>query len=298
MTDEWHVGDPEDWGDSVGVPDIPYMGYINNGDDENPEYPENGYITKLKRLKDEAWDLRNQGLYHEALLAINSAIEFDGMEPGFYNVKAIILEDLGNYNEALRCYDIALGMYSCRLFKDNKARLLGRIASIEVYHADRWDYCMDCINEALKITGNKDDRKTFLRIKADILERQAKIVDSKVCNYLASENYDMVEKIERQSEIIESSTDTWICIAGTQFYDAKVSDGDIVDLIAEPDNEHDRDAIRVEKDGQTVGYVANSPYTIVEGAKGASEIKYMMKPGLKAKVMFIYLDEYQMARII
>ena len=33
--DEWHVGDPADWGDHVGVPDIPYMGYLNNEDDND-----------------------------------------------------------------------------------------------------------------------------------------------------------------------------------------------------------------------------------------------------------------------
>ena len=42
--DEWHVGDPADWGDHVGVPDIPYMGYINNEDDN-----ENS-VLDLKRL--------------------------------------------------------------------------------------------------------------------------------------------------------------------------------------------------------------------------------------------------------
>lgn len=296
--DEWHVGDPPDWGDSVGLPDIPYMGYINNGEDEDPEYPENRSISKSKRLKKEAWDLRNEGRSHEALLTINSAIELDGRQPDFYNVKAIILEDLGNYSEALRYYDIAWGMRHVQLFRDNKARLLGRIANIDGYHEDRRDHAMDCINEALKITKDKEDRKDFLRIKADILERQGKIADSKVCNYLASEKYYMVEKIEKQTEIIESSDDTWICIAGTQFYDKKVREGDIVELIFEPDNEHDKDAIRIEKDDETVGYVANSPYTLVDGAKSASEIKYLIGPGQKAKVMFRYLDEYRIAKLI
>ena len=37
--DEWHVGDPADWGDSVGVPDIPYMGYLKDEEDEPPERP-------------------------------------------------------------------------------------------------------------------------------------------------------------------------------------------------------------------------------------------------------------------
>lgn len=43
--DEWKVGDPSDWGDHVGVPDIPYMGYINDDgyeDDYSPIPEENG----------------------------------------------------------------------------------------------------------------------------------------------------------------------------------------------------------------------------------------------------------------
>ena len=296
--DEWHVGDPADWGDSVGVPDIPYMGYINDGEDEDPEYPKNRSIGKSKRLKEEALDLRDQGLYREALLTINSAIELDGREPDFYNVKAIILEDLGNYNEALRYYDIALGMHHSQLFKDNKARLLGRIANIDSCSEDRWGHAMDCVNEALKITKDKIDRKDLLRIKADILEKQGRKVDSQICIYLANDMYDEVERTEKQTEIIKNSTGTLICITGTQFYDKKVNEGNIVSLIIEPDNEHDKDAIRVEKNGETVGYVANSPYTLVEGAKSASEIKYLMKPNQKAKVMFTYIEEYLMAKLI
>ena len=296
--DEWHVGDPPDWGDSVGVPDIPYMGYINDGEDEDPEYPEIRSISKSKRLKEEALDLRDQGEYHGALLTINSAIEIDGRNPDFYNVKAIILEDLGNYSEALRYYDIALGMHHAQLFKDNKARLLGRIANTEIYTEDRWDHAMDCVNEALKITRDKTDRKDLLRIKADILEKQGIKVDSQICIYLANDMYDEVERTEKQTEIIKNSTGTLICITGTQFYDKKVNEGNIVSLIIEPDNEHDKDAIRVEKDGETVGYVANSPYTLVDGAKGASEIKHLMKPNQKAKVMFTYIEEYLMAKLI
>ena len=174
--DEWHVGDPADWGDSVGVPDIPYMGYINDGEDEDPEYPENRSISKSKRLKEEALDLRDQGEYHGALLTINSAIELDGRQPDFYNVKAIILEDLGNYDEALRYYDIALGMHHSQLYKDNKARLLGRIANTDLHNEDRWGHAMECVNEALKITRDKIDRKDLLRIKADILEKQGRKV--------------------------------------------------------------------------------------------------------------------------
>ena len=296
--DEWHVGDPPDWGDSVGVPDIPYMGYINDGDDEDSEYRENWSIAKSKRLKEEALDLRDEGLYREALLTINRAIKLDGRNPDFYNVKAIILEELGNYTEALRYYDIALGMRRSQLYNDNKARLLGRIAKADLHNEDRWGHAMDCVNEALKITKDRTDRKDLLRIKADIFEKQGRKVNSRICIYLANDMYDEVERTEKQTETIKNTKDTLICITGTRFYDKNLNEGNIVSLIVEPENEHDRDAIRVERYGETVGYVANSRYTLIEGTKGASEIINLMKPNQKAKVMFTYIDEYIIAKLI
>lgn len=298
--DEWHVGDPADWGDSVGVPDIPYMGYINDGEDEDepPRYPQNPHKKRAFALKEEALRLNDQGRYSEALSLINRAIELDRNESNYYNVKAIILECSRDYDGALRYYNIALDMCYSKVYEDNKARLLNDIASCNSYCEDKLDYALDCINEALKITNDDNDRKTFLRTKADILEKMGRKIDSKICIYLANELYEKVKKAERQRELIENSTGTVICITGTEFYDKKVKEGDIVELIFEPDNEHDKDAIRIEKDDETVGYVANSPYTLVEGAKGASEVKYLMGPGQKAKVMFLYLDEYRIAKLI
>ncbi|MFU2423931.1 MAG: HIRAN domain-containing protein [Bacteroides sp.] len=46
---------------------------------------------------------------------------------------------------------------------------------------------------------------------------------------------------------------------GQKFFEPKME----VKLIKEPDNEYDKEAIRVEMDGLgLVGYVANSPYTV------------------------------------
>lgn len=57
----------------------------------------------------------------------------------------------------------------------------------------------------------------------------------------------------------------YFTIAGTQhhfgqeYFEPKME----VKLVKEPDNEYDKEAIRVEMDGLgLVGYVANSPYTI------------------------------------
>ena len=69
-------------------------------------------------------------------------------------------------------------------------------------------------------------------------------------------------------------------------------------LIREPDNEHDPDAIRVDINGKPVGYVANSKWTLIDEAKSATEIKDIIKDDQKAKIMFVYLDEYYLAKLI
>ncbi|MBP3678249.1 MAG: HIRAN domain-containing protein [Agathobacter sp.] len=46
---------------------------------------------------------------------------------------------------------------------------------------------------------------------------------------------------------------------GKEFIEPKME----VKLVKEPDNEHDKEAIKVEMEGLgTIGYVANSPYTV------------------------------------
>lgn len=300
---QWQVGDPSDWGDSVGVPDIPYMGYINNGDDDDNDPPWNGgsNTSHAEILKKQAWDLREQGRFSEALVMINRAIELDGSNYNYYNVKAIILEDLRRFDEALTNYDIALGMRNSRTVINNKARLLESMAVHERYKEGNFNRALDLINEALKITNDETDRPNFLRRKADIQNLLGKKVESRICIYLANGMYDKVDETERQTKIIEESTDTLICIAGRNFYAHQkipLTAGVKVDLVREPTNEHDPDAIRVEVDGNTVGYVANSSYTLIDRAKSATDIKSIVKENQRAEILFVYLDEYTVARLI
>jgi len=300
---QWQVGDPSDWGDSVGVPDIAYMGYINNGDDDDndPPWRGNRNVSPSENLRKQAWDLREQERFSEALVMINRAIELDGSNYNYYNVKAIILEDLRRYDEALRNYDTALRMRNSQTVKNNKARLLESMAIYERYRESNFNRALDLINEALKITNDETDRPNFLRRKADILNLLGKKVDYKICIYLANGMYDKVDETEMQTKIIEESTDTLICIAGRNFYAHQkipLTAGVKVDLVREPTNEHDPDAIRVEVDGNTVGYVANSSYTLIDRAKSATDIKSIVKENQRAEILFVYLDEYTVARLI
>ena len=296
---QWQVGDPKDWGDSVGVPDIPYMGYMN-GDDEDDDWqpPRRPKKTQAQIITDEAWQLRQQGRYLEALDTIKRALAADDSDPECYNVRAIIHEDLQNYEDALIYYNRSLDMQFSQVVTNNKARLLEKIAKCE--RQNSFEKALKHINEALKITDDDEDRKKFLITKGDILESMGREKEGFICFLLAADLYDKVDEVEKQAKILENTNDTIICIAGTRFYhDHKLlNDGETVELIREPENESDPDAIRVEIEGKTAGYVANSSWTLVGKAKSASEIKDIIKDSQKARIMFTYIDRYVIAKLI
>lgn len=290
--DEWHVGDPADWGDSVGVPDIGYMGYLQ--DDEDEDAPR--HVTRSQSLRREAWRLRNDGRLNDALSKINESLKYGDNWEGL-NIKAIILEDMGDYEEALHFYDRSLNISSARFVKDNKARLLERIAERQRYSLE-YGKALDNINLALKITSNEDDALHFLAGKRDILDAMGRHREAYVCNKLANRQNDLVDKFERQSKILKDTTDMLICISGTRFYrpQASLAEGTVVDLVREPDHPHDPDAIRVELGGQIVGYVANSRNTLIDEVKSAFDIKDM--DFKKAKVLFVFMERYIVCKLL
>ena len=111
--------------------------------------------------------------------------------------------------------------------------------------------------------------------------------------------YDEVEKVENQRKIIKNSKSQLIWVTGTQHYKGSMplKPGVILDLIKEPENKFDRDAIRVEINGETVGYVGNSDYTTVEGTVKASMLDMPEKSAM-AKVMFMFASRFIIAEII
>ena len=61
-----------------------------------------------------------------------------------------------------------------------------------------------------------------------------------------------------------------------------------VKLIKEPDNAYDKEAIRVELKGLgKIGYVANSPYTVLGDSKSAGRMYDLMKRKAKGKVLLV-----------
>ena len=295
---QWQVGDPADWGDSVGVPDIPYMGYLNNGnDDDECERPANK--SRVRQLSDEAWDYVCEENYDAALLKINSALDIDDRHHNDWNRKAIILEGLNRYEDAFRCYDESLKRGGTNVVRSNKAFCIKSYLSIKLMKNQITSDDLNLINEALKILPDSENSHDFLYCKGEILEKLAKPVDAHICFLLAAKMYDDVKKVEDQRKIIKNSRSTLICVTGTQHYKGSMplKPGVILDLIKEPENKFDRDAIRVEINGETVGYVGNSDYTTVEGTVKASMLDMPEKSAM-AKVMFMFASRFIIAKII
>ena len=138
----------------------------------------------------------------------------------------------------------------------------------------------------------------FWYLKGSILDCLGDKLESKKCYMIAENLQEEITELDGHAEYIKTTSDTLICITGTQFYQSfdVIREGLIVDLIKEDENEHDSDAIRVEVDGMTIGYVANSPHTLIDGVKSASEIRNTTSA--KAEIMFLYLYEYIIAKLI
>lgn len=61
-----------------------------------------------------------------------------------------------------------------------------------------------------------------------------------------------------------------------------------IKLIKEPDNEFDREAIRVELKGLgKIGYVANSPYTVIGESQSAGRMYDSIKKKASGKILLI-----------
>ena len=297
---EWHVGDPEDWGDSIGVPDIPYMGYINNGDDENERPPDKPSVARDQMLARQALELESEGRYEKALDLINRELAINPNRSNNWNVKAIILDNWGRNEEALEFYDRSLAIRDSSVVRGNKAQCLYRIAKNHAYSYSSTRHDLDIINEALKILPDDDGRNDYIRVKGMILDSLGCQVQAKKCFFLAAGMFDSIKELERKEEFIKSSSDILINVAGTKFHKSsiKIRKDDYVDLIKEQDNVHDHDAIRVEFKGETVGYVGNSSQTVPDGITSASDIQDRFSDKAKAWILFRYLDHYLIAKLI
>ena len=82
----------------------------------------------------------------------------------------------------------------------------------------------------------------------------------------------------------------YITITGTRYRYGQnfLEPGMRVRLTKEPDNEHDREAIKVTMDGLgLIGYVANSPYTVLGESMSAGRLYDRIDDEARARVRFV-----------
>ena len=273
----------------------------------------NKYISTERHLGDEArahylsekaWKLyENDGLTDEALILFDAAIELHPNPPAeYYNTKAIMLDGKFQYEEALKYYDKALSKdKSNKTFLDNragcKAQCIKQKLKMKLLFKRVKPHDLELIDEALEILPESYDKSTYLSTKSEILYELGEPVKAKICAALSVKNYDQVAEAEKQLEKLKSF-ETYINITGIHYYHhfEPFREGTIVDLIREPDNQHDPNAIRVEISGETVGYVANSRYTLIKEVKSATDIKD--SKSTRAEVQFILFNEWVIAKLI
>lgn len=86
-------------------------------------------------------------------------------------------------------------------------------------------------------------------------------------------------------------TKIYFTIAGTSHYYGKdFFEKDMkVQLVKEPDNEYDREAIKVELEGLgVVGYVANSPYTVCGQSYSAGRLYDKIGDTVEGTIMYVF----------
>ena len=284
--DEWHIGDPVDWGD--GFMDAQNWGRRNVDDEENDSHnSQNTMERKRDEYSRKAWNLCNDLRYDDALHYIDMALNLDSMNAGNWNKKAIILDFMARYEEAEKCYDTSLGLSSSNLVFDNKARMLRYWAGNLIEESKKKPDGLATLYDAWEI-----NRRAIDALPGDKSEEDIK-------NYFNQRDtiefyIDYEKKYQKNVETINGYAKSELfTISGMQFYriGINLSAGMALKLVREQENEFDRDAIAVYAKGEKIGYVANSEYTKYERTSSASELKNEIQSVAQAEYV-VYLDRY------
>ena len=248
-------------------------------------------------LYQESLRLNTEKRYNDALTMINVAIENTPNDFEFHSHKAEVLENLNRYSESYQSYNRALELKGNDEIYENRAGMLYKWAN----SLNDKKKALKLIDEAIETLPDSSRDRYFERfwyLKGSIYDCLGDPLESRRCYMMAEGMADEIRSLDGQIDFLRNSKDTLISITGTMFYFGMepFEKGVMLKLVREPENEHDPDAIRVEIDGKTVGYVANNEYTLVENTKSASEIK-SMNPD-RAEVVLIYLDEHVIAKLI
>lgn len=283
MGREWQIGDPVDYS-TDGWMDAQNWHGSSDYDEENGE--SSSYYSQADEYSNKAWDLYNDYKDEEALYYINLALDLDDRHSNNWNRKGIILEGLRRYDESIDCFDKSLNINESNIVRNNKARVLTKIAhrlldkSKELENGLNLLYeAKEKINESINTFSDEKDEEQYqgsLDLK-DTIDFYIEYENKFQKNFEALKKYD-------KSELFT--------ITATKLFGyPKLCPGDSLRLVKEPDNESDSDAIAVYVGDTQVGYVANSDYTTYELTSSASELKDRISDNASGVYMF-YLERY------
>ncbi len=264
--------------------------YIDSNDDSRQ--------TKFKVSNTPKIDLLiKEKRFEEALDVINNLLKTDSNDIN-WNLKGIILNNLSEFEESIKCFDNALSLNSSRAIQLNKAKCLYDFAKITFFPNADYEKALSLIDDALNTIPSDEDSSEYYFLKAEIYEAMNQLDESYKCYLIAYKEFDKLNEFESQKKYLESTNDTLINVVGIDFYNYSPNVGDIVDLVKDEDNEHDCDAVAVVVNNETRGYVANNEYTLIEEVKSASDIKNQINDNQKAEILFVYMGEYVIAKLI
>lgn len=264
--------------------------YIDSDDDAHQSRFKVSNTSRIDTLIDEK-------RFEEALTEIDNLLKTDATSVNL-NYRGIVLNRLSRHKESVESFNRALGLDESGEILINKANALYDWAKITFFPEADHEKALRLIDCGLDALPDGEDPSEFYFLKAEILEALNQLDESYRCYLMAYKEFDKVKEFERQCDYLKNTEDTLINIVGSDFYDYVPKESDIVGLVRDPENEHDSDAIAVIVNDKTVGYVANNPYTLIDEVKSASDINGMIGEDQKAEIMFSYLGEYVIARLI
>lgn len=274
-----------------------YLDYSKREDDDTVQT-----TFRLHEISksEEALKLFKQGKLKRALSLIDEALESDGDDFQNWNVKALILNGLSEHDKSIECFERALNLNDSAEIRKNKANALYKFSKVTFFPEGDLDKAMRLIDDALECLPEGEDASEYFFLKAEIFESMGCPLETRLYYLKAEGELEKANELSSQIEFLRASEDVLITVSGTNFFKGLelFQKGMILDLVKEPENEHDGDAIRIEFDGESVGYVANNEYTVIEGTKSASEIANIIEENQKAEVQFILANQYVLARLI
>lgn len=242
-------------------------------------------------------NLISEKRFEEALDEIDQLLKTDTTDVN-YNYRGLVLDRLSRYAESVESFDMALRLNQSTDIQKNKANALYDWAKVTFFPEANYDHALELIDCGLDTLPESEDPSEFYFLKAEILEALNLLRQSHKYYLMAHNEFEKLEEFEAQCDYLEKTDDTLINIVGSGFYSYTPQSGDVVGLVRDCENEHDPDAIAVVVKNETVGYVANNQYTLIDEVKSASDIGNMISDDQKAEILFIYLGEYVIARLL